>query len=56
MAFYHCEINVPKDDLRNILIDRYSLNIAMEWFKIYDFIHENLARIRDNVQIYKPNY
>ena len=56
MAFYDCVIDIPKEELNKILVERYSQNIANEWFKLYDILNADLKQEDDIVQLYKPEF
>ena len=56
MAFFDCVIDIPKSELNEILVKRYSQNIANEWFKIQDILLQDLKDETDIVRIYKPEF
>jgi len=56
MAFYDCVIDIPRSELNEILVKRYSQNIATEWFKVHDRLNVNLSPETDIVQIIKPDF
>jgi hypothetical protein len=56
MTFFGCNINMEREEINDILVKRYSQNIANEWFKHYDIIISNYSIENDIIQLHKPNF
>nr|WP_315154625.1 hypothetical protein [uncultured Flavobacterium sp.] len=56
MAFFDCIIDMPRNELNDMLVKAYSQNIANEWFKHYDYLNANFSLENDIIELYKPDF
>jgi len=56
MAFYDYDVNATREELNKILVERYSQNIANEWFRIQKELLEDFIPEDDVVRLHKPDF